>query len=124
LKIENRQRKLLSTTDGAELHMHRYECGRASNTAKSWKDELEDESNPICDCCHYPPLWDSDVHKMQPYNTKAELWEQAFIQKAAEMDQADLQINGTDLDQHVEAMLKDRSLPYHLKAVLAILLED
>lgn len=44
--------------------------------------------------------------------------------QAAEMDQADLQINGTDLDQHVEAMLKDRSLPYHLKAVLAILLED
>ncbi|WKY05462.1 hypothetical protein Q1695_006016 [Nippostrongylus brasiliensis] len=33
-------------------------------------------------------------------------------------------INGTDLDRHVEAMLRDQSLPGHIRAVMAMLLED
>lgn len=33
-------------------------------------------------------------------------------------------IDTTDLDRHVEALLKDEAVPFHLRAVIAILLED
>ncbi|WKX94821.1 hypothetical protein Q1695_011801 [Nippostrongylus brasiliensis] len=45
----------------------------------------------------------------------------AFAEKMGPDDQP---INGTDLDRHVEAMLRDQSLPGHIRAVMAMLLED